>query len=212
MPQLLEPESVVVPESMEIVHPQRRRWTRDDCTFLVNNGFLEGRWELIEGEIINKMGQKPLHRICITLLNACLVGIFPGVQVQIQGPIDVADQDNLMNEPEPDAVVLARPTTEIRDGNPAPEDILLLVEVSDTTLRFDQTRKAVRYARAGIADYWIIDIKGRRVLVHREPSRETGGYGQIAAYTEHEMVTSLAAPLMPISVSTLLPPDEGANA
>ncbi len=70
-------------------------------------------------------------------------------------------------------------------------DIVLAVEVSDTTLSIDTTRKAGLYARAGIRDYWVLDVNGRRIIVHREPSG--GIYQSIRAFGEDEPVTPLAA-------------------
>ena len=80
----------------------------------------------------------------------------------------------------------------------------LVVEVSDTTLRFDRTTKAALYARAGIREYWIVDITGRQVLVHRQPAAE--GYAEIAAYTADESVAPLALPDEAVRVADLLPP------
>ena len=77
-------------------------------------------------------------------------------------------------------------------ANPKPEDLLLLVEIADTTLRFDVTVKAALYARAGVIEYWVLDVVGRRLLVHRDP--RAGAYADITVYDEHERVSPLAAP------------------
>jgi Uma2 family endonuclease len=68
----------------------------------------------------------------------------------------------------------------------------LVVEVADTTLNFDLTTKAALYARAGIADYWVLDVSARRLIVHRHA--ESGEYMAILVYTEQENVAPLAAP------------------
>jgi Uma2 family endonuclease len=95
------------------------------------------------------------------------------------------------NEPEPDLVVLAKPSREFRDANPRPTDLRLVVEISDSTLGFDLTTKAELYARAGIVEYWVVDVAARRLIVHRGP-RE-GLYGSVTAYSEEECVTPLAS-------------------
>jgi Uma2 family endonuclease len=73
-----------------------------------------------------------------------------------------------------------------------PADLRLVVEVSDSTLGFDLTTKAELYARAGIAEYWVVDVAARRLIVHHEP-RE-GLYRSVTAYNEEETVTPLASP------------------
>jgi Uma2 family endonuclease len=150
--------------------PTPKRWTRKECADLVENEMLIGRYELIDGEIISKMGQKPPHALTVMILTGWLVGLFGHLFVRFQLPIDVSEADNLHNEPEPDAVVLARPGTETLGANPKPADVLLAIEIADSSLRFDLRTKAALYARAGIEDYWVIDIPGRRIVVHREPS------------------------------------------
>ena len=201
MPQIME-----ILEALPETFPNRKQFTREDCRFLVDNELLTGRWELIDGEIISKMGQKPPHRIVITLLMAYLTRFFDPLTVQIQGPVDVAPQDNRENEPEPDGIVLAKPTIAYPDGNPPPSAVRLVVEVSDSTLRFDLTRKKTRYARAGIVDYWVIDINGRRIIVHRDPDAAQGAYRQTLTFVEGETLAPLIAPKAVISVSDLLPP------
>jgi Uma2 family endonuclease len=148
--------------------------------------------ELIEGELISKMGKKRPHANGTSLLLEWLVGVFGFHHVQTESPIDVAPEDNPTNEPEPDLIVLTRPLSEFLSANPQPEDLRLVVEVSDTTLKFDLTVKAALYARAGIVEYWVLDVTGRRLLVHREP--KAGSYGSIIAYGEGEGVAALAAP------------------
>jgi Uma2 family endonuclease len=76
--------------------------------------------------------------------------------------------------------------------NPHPSDISLLVEISDTTLTYDLTIKASLYARAGIVEYWVLDVAGRRLLCHRTPV--SGSYQSVTVYNEHESVAPLAAP------------------
>lgn len=171
--------------------PRLKKWTRRECQFLLENGFFEGqRYELVEGELINKMGQNPPHAFAISNLTVVLVQLF-GRRTRCQLPIDVAPEDNPTSEPEPDAVV-THEAADFSQRGPAPADIAWLIEVSDSTLRFDLTIKARLYARSRIPDYWVLDLVNRRIIVHREPRQ--GEYGSVTVYGASEGVASLAAP------------------
>jgi Uma2 family endonuclease len=190
MPTILaETEAQPVP-----LDPPRKLWTRAECEALEAAGLLDGQHlELIEGDLINKMGKKWPHISAVTLLKAWLVGVF-GIPFVIQeAPIDVAPEDNPTNEPEPDIIVLKRELASfVSAGQPRPEDLHLVVEVAHTTLRFDLTTKAALYARAGIVDYWVLDVAGKRMIVHRDPQR--GLYSSVLAFGQQEIVAPLAAP------------------
>jgi Uma2 family endonuclease len=110
--------------------------------------------------------------------------------VDPDAPLDVAPEDNPTNEP--DLIVLTRPSSEFQDANPRPADLRLVVEISDSTLGFDLTTKAGLYARAGIVEYWVVDIAARRLVVHRDP--RDGLYRSVTAYGENETATPLASP------------------
>ncbi len=125
------------------------------------------------------------------LVRNWIIGIFGGRFVETEPSIDVAPEDNPTSEPEPDLIVLTKPSWEFA-SNPTPADIRLLVEVSDTTLDFDQKKKALLYARAGIAEYWLLDVKKRSLLVHREPVG--GEYQSVRTYSEQEPVMSGVVP------------------
>lgn len=183
--------------------PPRKRWTRCEVALLESEGLLQGlRFELIDGELMGKMGMNRRHAKSVVLVSVWMAKVFGGLRVQVQMPIDVAAADNPMNEPEPDAVALVRDTTEL-DENPRPSELLLVVEVSDTTLTYDSTVKAALYARAGIADYWIADLNARRLIVHRDPHE--GSYRSIRVYHESEPVAPLAAPEASVRASELMP-------
>lgn len=199
MPQVVEPINYV-PEPA----PNRVRWTRAQCDAIRDIGILQGRYELIDGEVNSKMGQKPAHRLAVVLLNAWLTAVFGALFIQAQATIDVGDADPDHNEPEPDATVTAEPNTAYADRHPGPADILLVVEVSDTTLRFDRSTKAALYARAGIPEYWIVNITGRQILVHRQPAE--AGYSEITAYGSDERIATFARPDDFVQVADLLPP------
>ena len=84
---------------------------------------------------------------------------------------------------------------------PLPDEISLVVEVSDTTLRFDLRDKASLYARAGIIECWVVDLNGRKLIVHREPKE--GHYTSVVSYDENDSVAPLAAPERTLAVRSL---------
>jgi len=171
--------------------PPRKRWTRQECVALETSGiWAQQHLELIEGELISKMGKKRPHANAIAVVHAWLLRVFGEQYVNQEAPIDVAPEDNPTNEPEPDLIVLSKPSREFQD-NPQPADLRLVVEISDSTLGFDLTTKARLYARARIVEYWVVDISGRRIIVHRDP--QEGKYRSIVAYAEQENVKPLAS-------------------
>ena len=199
MPQTLERTS-----DTPVSAPNTVRWTRQQCSAMRDCGILTGRYELVEGEIIDKMGQKRPHALVIMQLAAWLFSLFGASFVQIQLPIRVKGKDRDTSEPEPDAAVLVRPGSDFPDDTPEAAYVSLVIEVSDTTLRFDRTTKAALYARSNIAEYWVIDIEGRRVYAHRNPTAD--GYAETLAYSAGEEIATLARPNAPIAVAELLPP------
>jgi Uma2 family endonuclease len=172
--------------------PPRKRWTRAEYEEL-SSILLDGqRLELIQGELIDKMGKKPPHVNSVALLGEWLWGIF-GARFALQAaPIDVAPEDNPSSEPEPDLIVLKRDLSHFKKENLQPGDLHLVVEVADSTLGFDLRTKAALYARAGIVEYWVLDVAGRRMIVHRYP--QGGTYASVVAYCADESVAPLAAP------------------
>ena len=180
--------------------PARKRWTRAECEMLERAGFLPQRYELIAGEIYDKMTVNPPHCITLLLLAEWLVAVFGFLHTRTQDPIHLPHEES---KPEPDVAVTREPVTAYRQQHPAPSDLLLVAEVSDSTLAFDLNQKAALYARAGIADYWVADVVGRRFLVHRQPT--PNGYQEITVYTEDETLSPLARPEASVRVADLLP-------
>jgi Uma2 family endonuclease len=203
MPTLItEPPAIPQPPS-----PPRKRWTRVELEALEASGMLDGEHlELIEGELINKMGKNRPHSDSARFLDAWLVRVFGLRYVNFESTIEVAPKDNGVNRPEPDFFVLNRSFKRFRTAIPRPEDIVLIVEISDTSLDFDLGVKAALYARAGIADYWVLDVQGRRLIVHRDPL--DGRYQSVVEYGEDESVAPLAAPEVPFPVREAFPDEE----
>lgn len=133
--------------------PPRKRWTREQCAPLEASGLFEQeKLELVDGELISKMGKSGPHVKALTWMLIWLQQTFDARFVNAQAPIDVSPADNASNEPEPDLIVLKRDFATF-DSNPQPQDLSLVVEIGDSTLKFDLTVKAALYARAGILEY-----------------------------------------------------------
>lgn len=125
--------------------------------------------ELLEGWLILKMPKRPPHRIATRLLGKALERLLPADwYVDTQEPITTAD-----SEPEPDAVVVRGDTRQYLDRHPGPQDVALVVEVADTTLKRDRTLKKRLYAQAGIPVYWIVNLSERWLEVYTQPSAPT---------------------------------------
>jgi Uma2 family endonuclease len=160
----------IAPDPPAPLIPPRKRWTRAECAVLESSGIWEQqKLELIDGELISKMGKGRPHVVALTRILYWLMDVFGWDRVNPAAPIDVAPEDNPTNEPEPDAIVFKLPGSGLQTVQPQPGELALVLEVADTTLRFDLTVKAGLYARAGIVEYWVVDVNGRRLIVHREP-------------------------------------------
>src|SRR5450432_556593 len=187
------------------MEPPLKRWTRAECAAIEASGaWDQQRIELVEGELISKMGKNRPHTIALTFVRQAIELLFGGQYVDTETSIDVAPEDNPTSEPQPDLIVLAKPSSEYRAGNPRPADLRLVVEISDSTLGFDLTKKARLYARAGIAEYWVVDVAARSLVVHRDPLN--GSYQSVAVYNERESVSPLASPGREFRVGDAFPP------
>jgi Uma2 family endonuclease len=182
----------------------RRKYTREDCRVLAAAGLLDlERYELIDGELVSKMGKSAYHSMLVALLVEWLRTVFGGRFVHQEVSINLNPSLDRTNELEPDAIVLSREFTNFQSDNPTPADIRLLVEVSVSTREYDLGPKAARYAAAGITEYWVVDIDPNRIVVHRDPSPT--GYQSIAAYSANEALSPLAAPHAVLRLTSLLP-------
>ena len=157
------------------------------------------RVELIDGEIIQMSAMGDRHVRCVNRLNRRLfMALGERVIISIQNPLVLSAND----EPQPDVAVL-RPSAEDHGGNPGPADVLFVVEVSDSTLRYDQTVKLPLYARGGIAELWIADLTSETITRYAAP--EQGRYGSITAFHRGERITSSVVSDLILLVDDLLP-------
>lgn len=193
---------LVKPE--EEVFPNRKRWTRAECADLLATGRLQGRYELIDGELIQKMGQNPPHSVTLLLFANWLVSLFGKLYVREQEPIRISGEDGDYNDPEPDIAVTRETAIEYSIAHPTPQDLVLIVEVADTTLRFDLGTKALLYARCGVPEYWVADVVARRVHIYSGPSQQ--GYTEIKVSSANELATVAPHSDSTVAVNTLFPP------
>ncbi len=122
--------------------------------------------ELLDGWLVTKMPIKPSHRISTHSARVALERVTPaGWYVDQQNPVLLGN-----SEPEPDISVVRGDTRDYRDRHPGPEDVALVIEVSEATLGGDRKLKKPLYARAGIPVYWIVNIRDRQIEVYTEPS------------------------------------------
>ncbi len=158
----------------------------------------EDRVELIDGEIIDMPPIGLDHAATVDELNEKLVLACTGKAiVSVQNPVSV----DRLNEPQPDFVVSRLRADRYRTKRAGPADVLLLVGVSDSSLRFDRTIKLPLYARAGFAEVWIVDVQRRVVEVHRKPG--DGGFAEMATYAPEDSVVLAAAPEITIKLAGL---------
>jgi len=194
-----------IPDPPAPLIPPRKRWTRAECKALESSGIGDQEnLELIDGELISKMRKNRPHVNALVTMMLLLMDAFGRDRANPEAPIDVAPDDNPSNEPQPDLIVLKRAYAGFRSAPPQPSDLALVVEVADTTLRFDLTVKASLYARAGIVEYWVLDLNGRRLIVHRQP--ESGVYRSVVAYSESEKVAPLESPQHELRIADILQP------
>jgi Uma2 family endonuclease len=145
----------------------RRRFTVHDYHRMGEAGILheDDRVELIEGEIVEMAAIGTRHFSCVNGLTRLLVrSVGDEAIVSVQNPVRL----NEHTEPQPDLAVLR--VRDYRESLPMPEDVLLLIEVSDTTLRYDRNLKLPLYAQAGILEVWIVDLSGEVIERHTDPS------------------------------------------
>lgn len=179
----------------------KKLFTVDEYHRLWDAGILpeEKRFELIRGEIYEMPPAKPPHSgrvIRLTHLFTSRLG--ESVCVSIQNPSSIDDY----SEPMPD-VSLLKPRPDFYAGShPLPTDVLLLVEISHTTLRFDTKIKAALYGEAGIAEYWVLNIPANVVEVRTEPVN--GRYTKLQTFKQGESISPRAFPGITFQVEEIL--------
>lgn len=205
--QTITPPVLNTPDSSND-RPVPRHWTRDEVYRAMESGIIRSdeRLELIHGELFQKMTQNPPHVTAVLKTQKALGTLFAsGYHVRTQAPLTLAND----NEPEPDVMVVRGELEDYTD-HPTPADVVLVVEVSDSTLGTDRRFKGSVYAEAGIAEYWVENLQNRTLEVYRDPAPLADapfgfGYHTLTVYADTDTITPLAAPQSSIRVADLLP-------
>jgi Uma2 family endonuclease len=188
-----------------IADPQPLRWKKPDFHRLLDVfGVDRLRVELIDGELIKMPPQREPHSLAIVLMDSALRKVFgANFTYRPQMPFSISGA----HEPEPDLVVVrGKP----RQNSKHPKTAELVVEVADSTLRYDRVRKGSLYASAGLADYWIVNLIDGQLEVRRDPRPDAkaefgASYADLSVYGRGESVSPLVRPRKKIPVSDLLP-------
>jgi len=183
------------------VQPERRRFTVDEYHWMGRVGILgpDDRVELLDGEIICMVPIDEPHASTVDRINQVLVlGLQGAAIVRVQSSIRL----DMGGEPEPDFALLRPRRDFYRASHPTPEDVLLVIEVADTSLDYDTRTKAPLYARAGIPELWVVDLPHARVIAYRASSAD--GYATTRAYRRGESLSPLAFPSLTIAIDDIL--------
>jgi Uma2 family endonuclease len=156
------------------------------------------RVELIEGEMFDMAPMGTRHSAITSRLHERFVlSASRSATVVSGGPIVLGE----FSEPQPDLMLLKRRADFYSGAHPVAADVLLLIEVSDRSLAYDQGVKLGLYARYGVAEYWVVDLEGRRIHTYREPSAQ--GYARTLVFTAADGVAPQAFPGVMIAVGEI---------
>jgi Uma2 family endonuclease len=181
-----------------------RRLTIDDLEAMVRAGIIgrDEHVELIGGQIVEMNPQGTGHIWALSELIGSFAGR-PGTRIIAQSTLELAAWAG----PEPDLAVMRVDAS--RRRRPVADDVLLVIEVADSSLAHDRNTKAPLYAKAGIPEYWIVDLNGERIEVYREPSEE--GYREMRFHVRGERLSPLFAADLTVEVDAVLGPPEAAD-
>jgi Uma2 family endonuclease len=191
MPAIAEPEILIRPITVAEFHRMGDAgiFARDE------------RVELLDGRLIAVPPMTPKHAYSVRRVGALLQQRFARLAlVSTQLPV-VLDE---WSEPLPDVALIALPEAQYLRAHPTPRQVLVLVEVALSSLRYDAGMKLRAYARRGVREYWIVDLVHQRIDVYREPRSEH--YGVHLIFERGASVAPLAFPDEPIAVDEVLPP------
>ncbi|MGE0543897.1 MAG: Uma2 family endonuclease [Dehalococcoidia bacterium] len=179
----------------------RRRFTADEFHRMARAGILheDDRVELLDGEIIEMAPIGSRHAYCvINLSEQFTLRVSGRAVVSVQNPVRLSRH----SEPQPDLLLLRLPAERYKDTLPGADDVLLIVEVSDTTVASDRRTKLPMYAAAGIPEAWLVNLPRNSIEVHREP--RDGRYQQVTVYRRGDSITLLALSDITVTVDAIL--------
>jgi Uma2 family endonuclease len=178
-------------------------WTVQEYAHLSELGILDSneRTELLAGKIVIMTAKGTPHVIALQLIASSL-------QDQLNNTALIRTQDPILldnfSEPEPDLAIVSGKILDYADRHPSPENIYLVVEVADSTLKKDCEVKDKLYARSNISDYWVVDVKNRQVHIFRTPTPT--GYASHLILSDSQIISPLAFPAIVLPISSILPP------
>jgi Uma2 family endonuclease len=184
----------------------RRHFTLEEYHRLGELGFFgeEEQVELIRGEIIQMPTKKPPHSVCNTLLWQELYKLIEGRAIlRVQEPIILPTD----SEPQPDIAIVCNQEDNYLSSHPYPEDILLIIEVVDSPLKYDQETKLRLYAEASISDYWIVNLVDNQLETYSQPYQEHNGqfnYRLKRIYLSNEYVKIPCFSELSLALSSIL--------
>ncbi len=181
---------------------QRRRFSVGEYYAMAEAGILgpDERVELLDGEIVVMAPIGNRHAFCVDWLTRFwILALAELAIVRIQNPVRLNDS----SEPEPDITLLAWRDDFYASAHPGPQDVLLLIEVADSTADSDRNEKLPLYARAGIPEVWIVNLRDRRVEVYTEP--DGVGYNSVRYYGPGDSVAPLHFPDIALEVERIIP-------
>ncbi len=159
------------------------------------------RVELIAGQVIPMAAKGTAHSAAITRVNRLLESrLGDRVLLRLQDPIEL---DNY-SEPEPDIALVKPDPLDYENHHPIVSEVFLVIEVADSSLRFDCEVKAIAYAKSGISDYWVLDVTARKLHVFRLPN--SAGYQSETILLEEVTISPLAFPDCEIRIAEMLRP------
>jgi Uma2 family endonuclease len=181
-------------------HPQKHPISAEEYLRMGEAGVFapEARLELIEGEIIEMAPIGSPHAGCVNKLTRLFIQrAGDAAVVAVQNPVIISN----LSVPQPDLAVLRARGDDYAGSHPETADVYLVVEVADTTLKFDLGRKAAIYARCGIAELWVVDVNSRAIQVFRKPAES--GYGDAFCVRAGESVACAALAAIEVEVAEL---------
>ena len=193
---------------MSMTQAKPKRFTLDEYHKLTEIGFFheDDRIELIKGEIIEMAAKGTAHETCISKSLRELVRLLgDAATLRCQSPIILPDS----SEPEPDFAILQNRPDDYLSAHPTPSDVLLVIEISDSTLKYDQEVKLSLYAEAGISDYWIFNLFDNQLESHSEPfqnSKGNFGYQNRRIVLPNQVIALPCFPDLSLDLSRIFPP------
>ncbi len=179
----------------------RRRFTVEEFHQMARAGILteDDRVELLDGELVEMTPIGSRHAACVNRLNRLLSGqVGERALVSVQNPVRLGER----SEPQPDLTLLRPRADYYAQGHPEPGDVLLLVEVAETSVEADLEMKVPLYARAGIPEVWLVDLAKGNMVMYRAPAPE--GYGQVQRLQRGQTLSPLAFPELILATEQIL--------